>query len=285
LKSYRHAVPPAPGILQTINPDPFRGPFKRSDPEAGKKYAADVQNLIETATSGKIAGFIAETIQGVGGAIEFADGYLAEAVKHVKAAGGLYIADEVQAGLGRTGTKFWGYENYGVKPDIVTMAKGIGNGAPLAAVVTTPEIAAAFATKSHFNTYGGNPVVSAIGGAVLDVLKEDNIQAKALKLGNRLLDGLRQLQKKYPLLGDVRGRGLLIGVEFVKDLKSLEPATAECAAVHERARELGALIGKGGLYGNVLRIKPPMCITEEDVDYTLQVLDIALKEVTTGARK
>src|SRR6185436_10355387 len=159
------------------------GPYGYDDADAGKKYAADVKEVIDYATPGKVAAFIAESIQGVGGFVEFPQGYLKHAYEHVRAAGGVCIADEVQTGFGRTGTHFWGFETQGVIPDIVTMAKGIGNGAPLAAVVTTPKIAATIAQKTHFNTFGGNPVVCAIGQAVLEVIEQEKTQENCLKLG------------------------------------------------------------------------------------------------------
>src|SRR6185295_15878455 len=168
--SWKFNVPHSFGVHHALSPYPYRGPFGYDDPDAGRKYADDVKNLIDYATPGKVAGFIAESIQGVGGFVVFPDGYLKHVYEHVRGAGGVCIADEVQTGFGRTGTHFWGFETQGVVPDIVTMAKGIGNGCPLAAVVTTSKIAAMMTQKVHFNTFGGNPVVSAIGKAVLEVI-------------------------------------------------------------------------------------------------------------------
>ena len=165
-RTWKFNVPHSFGVHHAITPDPYRGLWGRDDADAGKKYAADVKNLIDYATSGQVAAFIAESIQGVGGCIVFPDGYLKHAYEHVRAAGGVCIADEVQAGFGRTGTHYWGFETQGVIPDIVTMAKGIGNGCPLGAVVTTPKIAKTLAARIHFNTFGGNPVVCAQGSAV-----------------------------------------------------------------------------------------------------------------------
>jgi len=239
----------------------------------------DVKNVIEHSTPGTVAAFIAEPIQGIGGSVELADGYLSEVYKTIKKHGGLCISDEVQCGFGRTGTNYWGFQNSGVIPDIVTTAKGLGNGAPVAAVITRPEIAQVLTKRIHFNTFGGNPISSAMGCAVLYVIKKENIQKNALEVGNYLIDGLKKLQQKYKLIGDVRGRGLMLGVELVKDQKTLEPATEETAQIFERAKELGCLVGKGGLYGNCLRIKPPMCITKKDADFFVKVLDICLSEI------
>lgn len=274
--TWKFNVPHSFGVHHAMTPDPYRGPFGRNDPEAGKKYAADVKELISFATSGQIAGFIAESIQGVGGVVVFPDGYLRHAYEHVRAAGGVCIADEVQPGFGRTGTHFWGFETQGVIPDIVTTAKGIGNGCPLAAVVTTPKIAAAMTRRIHFNTFGGNPVVCAQGKAVLEVIERENLQANALKIGNHLLAGLEKLKQKHDLIGDVRGKGLLLGIELVKDRVTKEPAGAECAHVLETCKDLGLLLGKGGLHGNVIRIAPPMCLTQADADFMLEVLAAAL---------
>jgi alanine-glyoxylate transaminase/(R)-3-amino-2-methylpropionate-pyruvate transaminase len=205
--------------------------------------------------------------------VEFPQGYLKHAYEHVRAAGGVCIADEVQTGFGRTGTHFWGFETQGVIPDIVTMAKGIGNGAPLAAVVTTPKIAAVMAQKVHFNTFGGNPVVSAIGKAVLEVIEQEKTQENCLKLGTYILAGLEKLKAKYKVIGDVRGKGLMLGIEFVKDRATKAPGREECAQAVENARELGLLLGKGGLWGQTIRFAPPMNITQADADFLLAVLD------------
>jgi alanine-glyoxylate transaminase/(R)-3-amino-2-methylpropionate-pyruvate transaminase len=271
--TWKYNVPHSFGFHHALAPYPYRGPFGYDDPNAGHKYANDVKELIEYATPGKVAGFIAESIQGVGGFVEFPSGYLRETYEHIRAAGGVCIADEVQTGFGRTGTHFWGFETQDVIPDIVTMAKGIGNGCPLAAVVTTPEIAQSLLGKVHFNTFGGNPVVSAMGQAVLEVIEKDNLQANSLKIGNQILTGLKKLKDKHQIIGDVRGKGLMLGIEMVKDRATKEPATAECAAVLESARDMGLLLGKGGLRGQTIRFAPPMCLTAADADFLLEVLD------------
>jgi alanine-glyoxylate transaminase / (R)-3-amino-2-methylpropionate-pyruvate transaminase len=277
--TWKFNVPHNHGVQHAQMPDTYRGPYGGDDPDAGAKYAADVQNLIQFGTSGRISAFIAESIQGVGGSVVFPHGYLESAYAHARAAGGLCIADEVQAGFGRTGTHFWGFETQGVVPDIVTMAKGIGNGCPLAAVVTTPEIAKALATRIHFNTFGGNPVCMAMGRAVLQVIEREQLQQNALERGAQLKAGFAKLAQKHSLIGDVRGLGLMLGIELVKDRATKEPASAECAAVFEKCRELGLLIGKGGLRGNTLRIKPPMCLSAADADFLIGVLDEALASV------
>jgi len=278
--TWKFNVPHSFGVHHAVAPDPYRGPWGRTEPEAGKKYAADVKSLIDYATSGRVAGFIAESIQGVGGCVVFPDGYLQHAYEHARAAGGLCIADEVQAGFGRTGTQFWGFETQGVVPDIVTMAKGIGNGCPLAAVVTTPQIAATLTQRIHFNTFGGNPVVSAQGLAVLEVIERENLQANSLRMGGFILAGLEKLKAKHSLIGDVRGKGLLIGLELVQDRASKEPAKAECAQVVETCRDLGLLVGKGGLWGQTIRLAPPMIITQADAQFLLDVLDAAFSTLS-----
>ena len=274
--TWKFNVPHSFGVHHAIAPYPYRGTYGYDDPEAGRKYADDVKQVIDYTTPGKVAGFIAESIQGVGGFVVFPDGYLQHAYAHVRAAGGVCIADEVQTGFGRTGTHYWGFETQGVIPDIVTMAKGIGNGAPLAAVVTTPKIAAVMAQKIHFNTFGGNPVVSAIGKAVLEVIDREKLQENSLKLGAYILAGLEKLKAKYPVIGDVRGKGLMLGIEFVKDRATKEPGKEACAQVVENARELGLLLGKGGLWGQTIHFAPPMNITQADADFLLAVLDESL---------
>ena len=264
-------------VHHAINPDPYRNPFPGTPEEQASRSAADIREIIRYSTDGRLAAFIAEPIQGVGGATSGAKNYLKEAYAIAREAGGLCIADEVQTGFGRTGEHFWGFENFDVVPDIVTMAKGIGNGAPLAAVTTRMDIAKTLSQRVHFNTYGGNPVSMAAGLAVLDVIDEEGLQENARVVGGRFRAGLERLQRAHPLVGDVRGMGLMLGVELVRDRATKEPAKGEALDVLEAAREMGALVGKGGLDGNVLRIKPPMCITAADVDFALDVLDEALR--------
>jgi 4-aminobutyrate aminotransferase-like enzyme len=216
---------------------------------------------------------------GCGGQIVLPDAYLAEAYRHVRAAGGICIADEVQVGFGRAGSHMWGFETQGVVPDIVTLGKPIGNGHPLGAVVTTPEIADAFANgMEYFNTFGGNPVSCAIGLAVLDVIEEEGLQAHALRVGGRLMSGLRGLMEQYSLIGDVRGLGLFIGVELVLDRQTLEPAGEHASYIAERMRDHGILISTDGPFHNVLKLKPPLVFDEADANRLVATLAEILDE-------
>jgi alanine-glyoxylate transaminase / (R)-3-amino-2-methylpropionate-pyruvate transaminase len=278
--TWKHPVPGAPGVHHALSPDPATSLLTGEAEEIASKSAADIRQLIRYSTPGKVAAFIAEPIQGVGGVTRGAPNYFREAYSIIREYGGLCVADEVQTGFGRTGEHYWGFQNYGVVPDIVTMAKGIGNGVPLAAVTTRREIAQALTSRIHFNTFGGNPVSMAAGLAVLDVIDQDGLQENARRVGTRLLQGLRRLQTQHRLIGDVRGMGLMLGVELVSDRGTREPATAQTLEMLEAAREMGVLMGKGGLDGNVLRIKPPMCITIQDADFAVDVIDRALARVT-----
>ena len=267
------------GIHHAISPDPYRSPFTGTPEQVASQAADDIRQLIRYSTPGRVAGFIAEPIQGVGGATHGASNYLKEAYAVVREHGGLCIADEVQTGFGRTGDHYWGFQNFGVVPDIVTMAKGIGNGAPLAAVTTRRDIASVLTQRVHFNTFGGNPVSMAAGLAVLDTIDEDGLQENSKVVGGRFKQGLKELQTRHRLVGDVRGMGLMLGAELVRDRGTKEPAKEETLQILEIAREHGVLLGKGGLDGNVLRIKPPMCLTAQDVDFALEVLDVAIGRV------
>ena len=276
LHTWKHEVPQGYRIHHALCPDPYRHPYPGTPEEKAHRSAEDIRDLIRFSTPGRVAAFIAEPIQGVGGVTHGARNYLSEAFAIIREHDGLCIADEVQTGFGRTGEHFWGFENFDVVPDMVVMAKGMGNGAPLAAVTTRREIAEAFTQRHHFNTYGGNPVSMAAGLAVLEVIEEDGLQENSRVVGDHLKAGLQELMTRHPLIGDVRGMGLMLGVELVTDRESKEPAGAATATVVDAMKELGVLVGKGGLFGNVLRIKPPMCITKDDADFTLAVLDRAL---------
>ena len=277
--TWKYPVNMSNGVHHTVCPDPYRSPYQGTPEEIATQSVADLKDLIRFSTPGVVAAFIAEPIQGVGGATHGAKNYLREAYATIRAHGGVCIADEVQTGFGRTGDHYWGFQNFDVVPDIVVMAKGIGNGVPLAAVTTTKEIAKALTQRVHFNTFGGNPVCMAAGLAVLDVIDEDGLQENSRVVGGRLKAGLQKLMRQHTLIGDVRGMGLMLAFELVRDRRSKEPAKEETMQLLEAAREMGVLIGKGGIDGNVVRVKPPMCITAEDADFALDVFHEALTQV------
>ncbi|MFQ5424045.1 MAG: aspartate aminotransferase family protein [Phycisphaerae bacterium] len=277
--TWKYTTPHGFGVHHGMPGYCYRCPLGLTYPACDVQCARDIGELIRFATPGKVAAFIAEPIMGVGGVVTPPKEYFAIAYDEVRKAGGLCIADEVQTGFGRTGTKFWGFENWDVVPDMVTMAKGIGNGTALAAVTTTPEVAKALSGKLHFNTFGGNPVQATYGLATLDVIDEEGIQENARAVGARLKAGLEALADKHPLIGEVRGMGLMLGVELVRDHRTKEPAGPETARILEEAKTRGLLLGKGGFHGNVLRIKPPMCLIAEDADFIVACLDESLTQV------
>lgn len=270
-----------PHVKKALLPDVFRGPFRRPDQEAGRKYAQSVEEVIEglRLKARLPAAFIAESLMSCAGQIVLPDGYLRSVYRAVRAAGGVCIADEVQVGFGRVGTHFWGFETQGVVPDIVTLGKPMGNGHPLGAAITTPEIAATFRTgMEYFNTYGGNPVSCAAGLAVLDVIRDEGLQANALAVGNHLRAGLEKLKGRHPLLGDVRGLGLFLGLELVRDGRTLEPADAEASYIVERMRDKRVLASTDGIFRNVIKIKPPLLYTKDNADTFLGKLEEVLQE-------
>lgn len=274
--------PQKPYIHKAMNPDTYRGQYRSADPEAGVKYAADVDRIITAlAQQGKKpAAFICETLLGVGGQIPLPEGYLKRVYDSVSKAGGINIADEVQVGFGRVGEKFWGFELQGVEPDMVVMGKPIGNGHPLAAVVVTAAIADAFNNgMEYFNTYGGNPVSMVTGKTVLQVIEQEELQQHALETGNFLMAGLRRLMEKHPIIGDVRGHGLFVGAEMVRDRKTLEPAVPEIDWVVEEMRDRGFLISTDGPLYNVLKIKPPIVFNKKNAADMVEHLDQALTKL------
>ena len=260
-------------------PDTYRGEFTRDDPRAGVKYAAYVSRAIEKMRAGGTgpSAFIAESAPSVGGQIVLPEGYLPAVYAAVRDAGGVCIADEVQTAYGRMGSHFYAFEAQRVVPDIVVLGKPIGNGYPLGGVVTTPEIAASFDNgMEFFSTFGGSTVSCAVGLAVLDVVQEERLQEHAREVGAALLDALRPLVDRHPLVGDVRGSGLFLGVELVKDRGTLEPATVEASDIINRMRERGILLGTDGPFANVLKIRPPMPFTRENGDHLAATLDDVL---------
>ena len=262
------------GIKHALSPYCYRCPLKMTYPECGVACAQDVEDVIRTTTAGKVAALLAEPIQGVGGFVTPPPEYFKIVADIVHHYGGLFIADEVQTGFGRTGTYWFGIEHWGVEPDIMTMAKGIANGLPLSNTITTPEIAQGIAGQGlTISTFGGNPVSLAASLATIEVMEEEASPQHVAQLGDRFRAGLERLQEKYPLIGDVRGKGLMQGVEMVKDRQTKEPAPQEVNALFDETRKRGLLIGKGGLYGNALRLAPPLTATKDDVDRALDILD------------
>jgi alanine-glyoxylate transaminase/(R)-3-amino-2-methylpropionate-pyruvate transaminase len=274
IAGWRH--PGMPGNVAFVaEPNQYRGIFG----EGVDPYLDEIERTIQSSTTGQIAGMLIESVQGYGGIIEMPKGYMSGAAERVRAAGGLLIADEVQAGFGRTGDHMWGFERDGVIPDIVVMAKGIGNGFPLGAVVARKHIAAPMAEKFMFHTYGANPTSCAAGRAVLQVIREDRVQENARDVGAALLERLHALKAKYPVIGDVRGRGLMLAIEMVKDRKTKEPDPETTAAVFEATRDSGIILSKSGAFQSCLRMVPPMCLSLADVDQVHDGLDQAFSRL------
>ena len=277
ISGWRH--PGMPGNVAFVaDPNQYRGIFGENAGAA--PYLDEIDHTIRSATPGKVAGIVIESVQGYGGIVEMPPGYLSGASERVRAAGGLYIADEVQSGFGRTGDHRWGFEAGGVVPDSVVMAKGIGNGFPLGAVVARKHIAAPMAEKFLFHTYGANPTACAAGRAVLDVIATDKVQENAKVVGSALLSRLEECKKKYSAIGDVRGRGLMLAIEMVKDRNSKEPDAAMTSAVFEACRESGLILSKSGPYQSCLRMVPPMCLSLDDVENVAEGLDRAFSNAT-----
>ena len=260
------------GIVHAVAPYCYRCPFKLEYPSCGVACADDVEELIKTTTTGKVAGMIAETILGVGGFIIPPKEYFPRVAEIVRRHGGLFISDEVQAAWGRTGDKWFGIEHWGVEPDIITSAKGMGNGVPIGWTIATPEVAEAFPGLT-FSTFGGNPVSSAVGLAVIKVIEEDDLRTNARVVGDYFKQRLLELQEKHAVIGDVRGMGLMLGIELVKDRKTKEPNPEAVLKVFEETKRQGVLIGKGGLYGNVIRTGLMLNTTTESVDRLVEALD------------
>lgn len=285
ISPYKHDGPGGTGAPDWVHtapiPDGYRGAYKYDDLQAGAKYAQHVASIIERLREqGRgIAAYIAESLPSVGGQIVLPPGYLAAVYEAVRKAGGVCIADDVQTGYGRIGTHFYGFEQQGVEPDIVVLGKPIGNGHPLGAVVTTPEIADAFDNgMEFFSTFGGSTVSCVIGKTVLDVAQEENLQAHAQRVGERMLAGLRPFVDRFPLVGDVRGSGLFLGVELVRDRTTLEPADKEASYVANRMRDHGILLGTDGPFHNVVKIRPPMPFSEADADLLVATFAQVLTE-------
>ena len=278
ISNFRHPISLLGGIQFVANPDQYRGIHG----EGVDLYLEAIDRAIHYGTSGRIGGMFFEPIQGYGGIVPAPDGYLAGAFERVRAAGGLCIVDEVQSGFGRTGQGYWAFESYDVVPDIVVLAKGIGNGYPLGAVVAKREIAEAMANKFYFNTYGANPVSCSAGRAVLRVIDECGLVDNARDVGAALLQVLKRMEQKYDLIGNVRGRGLMMAAELVKDKSTREPAVDEMHQLFQLTRKHGLVASKSGAYKNVLRICPPLCIQMEDVAFFEQAIDNSFADLYAG---
>ena len=260
-----------PGVHHIANAYCYRCPFGLTYPSCDLKCAKDAEEAIQTMTSqGRVAAFLAEPIQGVGGFIVPPKEYFKEIVGIIKKYGGLFIADEVQTGWGRTGGKMFGIEHWGVDPDIMTFAKGMANGVPIGATIATPEVADSMHGNT-ISTFGGNPVTCTAARATIEVVEEDNLVENARVMGERLRQGLNELKGKYPIIGDVRGMGLMQGMELVGEKK--KPDVENTKRVMELTRNNGLLVGKGGTYGNVLRVAPPLNVNKDQVDQALKALD------------
>jgi alanine-glyoxylate transaminase/(R)-3-amino-2-methylpropionate-pyruvate transaminase len=279
LYNWKWGGPEITGVHHAAQPNCYRCPFGATPESCALECAEDVERTIQSSTSGEIAAFIGEPIQGVGGFIVPPSGYYERVHKIVKKYGGVFISDEVQTGVGRTGRHWFGILHEGITPDIMTLAKGFGNGASIGGAVVREEIASSFKGKLHLNTFAANPWTTLQAHETLKILEEEQVLAKAEQLGKVLIDGLNQIKKDCALVGDVRGRGLMVGVELVKDRKTKAYATEETLEVMEVARTKGLLIGRGGLHANVLRVSPPLCIGEADVHEILRILGETLREV------
>jgi len=274
---------PLSGIVHAHPPYCYRCPFEKHRESCALACAKDLEETILTATRGKIAAMIIEPVMGVGGFIDAPPEFLREAYRICKKYGGLYISDEVQTGIGRTGESFFASEALGLEPDMITMAKSLGNGAPIGAVLMTDEISEALAGKLHFNTFGGDPYQTLQASISLEIIDDENLMANVAEQGAYLHTALNGLKDKYPLVGDVRGRGMMWGLELVKDRQTKAHAGAEAIAVMEEARERGLLIGKGGLHGNVVRMSPPYTMTRAECEQLVQILDQSLAAVSASA--
>lgn len=277
--TWRKSLPAAHGVVHALNPYCYRCPLGKTYPDCNVACANDVEALIQTTTSGQIAAFLAEPIQGLGGFITPPPEYFKIVFNIVKRYGGLFISDEVQTGWGRTGTKWFGIEQWEVYPDIITAAKGMANGMPIGATMTKPEIAGSF-KGLQISTFGGNPVTSVAAKATIDLIEEDRLMDNAANVGAYFRQGLEALKEKHDAIGEVRGMGLMQALELVKDRRSKEPAPQETTLFMEECRRRNLLIGKGGLYGNVIRMSPPLNISRTDVNEALKIMDQALATVS-----
>ena len=275
VSNFRHNVGQLPNISFAAEPNQYRGIFGTGT----EPYLAELGRVISYSTSGKLAGMFIEPVQGYGGIVEMPAGYIKGAAEQVRQAGGLLMVDEVQSGFGKTGKSMWSFDSHDVVPDIVILAKGIGNGIPLGAVVLKREIAECMSGKFLFHTYGANPAACAAGRAVLKVIARDNLVENARTVGAELGKGLQSLKDKHDIIGDVRGTGFMQAIELVKNRQTKEPAADETAYVFERTREHGIVVSKSGNFKNVLRMVPPLCLAMEDVEPVIAALDKSFNDL------
>lgn len=273
-----------PGVRFTPYGYCYRCSFGKEYPDCDMECARYLREVIRTQTNKAIAAFIVEPIQGVGGIVQPPPEFFQMTYEIVKEFGGLFIADEVQTGFGRTGDHWWGIQNTGINPDIITIAKGFGSGIPIAGFLTRPEYAAEYATTDAFATFGGNPLSCAAAVAVIEIIQEENYLSRAAKLGKYLKPLLQALKADHEIVGDVRGQGMMLGMELVRDLSTKEPATQEMLQVMEVCKQNGLLIGKGGIDGNVIRLQPSLELTQEQAKEACRILDIAFSEVERTMR-
>jgi len=279
---WRHSLPYVFGVTHISPGYCYRCPFGLKYPSCNVACARELEDVIKYNTSGKIAAFIGEPIQGFGGVVDPPKEYFEIVYDIVKKYGGVFISDEVQTGFGRTGDKWWGIEHWGVKPDMITMAKGMGNGIPLGGVTCTKEIAESMREKVHFNTYGGNPVSMAAGLAVLETIERNKYMHNARVQGDLFQAGFDKLVRNHKIVGEHRGKGLMRGLEIVKDKESKEAAPQHVQRAMELCKERGLLIGRGGMAANTIRIKPPLCITKADTEFIIKTLDEVFTIIEKG---
>ncbi len=274
ISAFRHNVPQLSGIKFVAEPNMYRGVHG----DDLQSYLDDIEQVIQLETNGSLAGIIIEPVQGYGGIVPMPNGYLSGTFERVRASGGVCVVDEVQSGFGRTGDHFWAFEGHDVIPDIVVMAKGIGNGYPLGAVVAQKHVSESMAGKFCFHTYGSSPVSCAAGRATLKVMKSEKLQENAREVGGTLLERLVDLKERFHVIGDVRGRGLMLAIELVKDRKTKEPDPESTSAVFELARDHGLILSKSGPHRSVLRFVPPLCLSMDDVDTIAEGLEASFSE-------
>ena len=284
ISPYKFDGPGGKGAMNFVHtvpmPDPFRGKHRGS--KAANGYLSELSKILTSLKKNgkRLGAIITEAIMGCGGQIVFPKGFLADAFAQVRQAGGLCIADEIQIGFGRMGSHFWGFESEGAVPDIVTVGKSMGNGHPISAVITTKEIADSFNNgMEYFNSFGGNPVSCSVGRAVLQIIQKEELQKRALEVGDYLINRFQNLKRKHSLIGDVRGRGLFIGIELNKDSKNLQPAGREANLVINKMKDKGILLSTDGPDHNVIKIKPPLAFNQQNADFLVETLDSIITEI------